>query len=110
MTGIDDVTDLAPKVRSFWQAACERAVTAEVTLIARGAAGNIVQLREDARDGVYVLVAESTNKRLSKFRVSDGGRVCGFPLRSSVARWPQGRRDYTQPTCEVIVADCTGID
>ena len=48
-----------------------------MTLIARGAGGNIVHLREDSRDGVYILVAESTNKRLSKFRVSDGGPVAG---------------------------------
>ena len=53
-------------------------------------------------DGVYILVAEGTNKRLSKFRVSDGAFV-DFYCEGQVSN---GFKDVEiAPSGEVIVAD-----
>ena len=68
----------------------------------RGNIGTAAQGLRFTLDGVYVLVAEWSNKRLSKFRVSDGAFV-DFYCKGQVS---DGEKDVEiAPSGEVIVAD-----
>ena len=69
----------------------------------RGNIGGASQGLRFTLDGVYILVAEYSNKRLSKFRVSDGAFV-DFYCEGQVSN---GEKDVEiAPSGEVIVADC----
>jgi DNA-binding beta-propeller fold protein YncE len=68
----------------------------------RGNIGGSTASLRFSLDGVYILVAEGTNKRLSKFRVSDGAYV-DFYCEGQVS--DGGKGVEIAPSGEVIVAD-----
>ena len=71
--------------------------------IGRGNIGTYAKGLRFTLDGVYILVAEYTNKRLSKFRVSDGA-FADFYCEGQVSDGPKDVE--ISPSGEVIVVDC----
>ena len=70
----------------------------------RGNIGHWVEGLRFTLDGVYILVAEHSNERLSKFHVSDGAFV-NFYCEGLISDSGSNDVEIT-PSGEVIVADC----